>query len=149
MKDIDKLKQLREETGVSYAMCKDALEEAKGDMVKARELLRKKGAEVAEKKSSRETDQGAVFSYIHHNKKIGSLVVLSCETDFVAMNEGFQKLGADIAMHIASIAPSNKEELMASPFIKDPSTTIEGLVKNEILKIGENIIVGDFTRFEI
>jgi elongation factor Ts len=149
MKDIEKIKQLREESGVSYALCTQALKEAEGDMVKARELLKKKGAEVAEKKSDRETDQGAVFTYIHHNKRIGSMVAIHCETDFVAMNTDFQKLGNDIAMHIASIAPANKEELLKSPFIKDPSTSIEQLIKNDILKIGENITLGEFTRFEI
>ncbi len=149
MKDIEKVKQLREESGVSYAMCSQALKDANGDIAKAREFLKKKGAEVAEKKSGRETGQGAVFTYIHHNKKIGAMVTVMCETDFVAMNEDFQKLGNDIAMHIASIAPENKEALMSSSFIKDPSLTIEQLIKNEILKIGENITIGEFNRSEI
>ncbi len=149
MKDIEKIKQLREETGVSYAMCSQALTEAEGDMAKAREFLKKKGAEVAEKKSDRETGQGAIFTYIHHNKRIGAMVTLLCETDFVAMNEDFKKLGGDIAMHIASTNPSDKDSLMTTPFIKDPSLTVEQLIKNDILKIGENIALGEFVRFEI
>ncbi|KXK11944.1 MAG: Elongation factor Ts [Microgenomates bacterium OLB23] len=77
------------------------------------------------------------------------MVTLLCETDFVAMNEDFKKLGNDVAMHIASTNPENKDALLSMPFIKDPSLTIAELVKNEILKIGENIAVGEFVRFEI
>jgi elongation factor Ts len=149
MKDIEKIKQLREETGVSYAMCTQALNEAKGDMGKARELLKQKGAEVAAKKAERETGQGAIFTYVHHNKRIGAMATVLCETDFVAMNDDFKKLGNDIAMHIASINPGDKEVLLSSPFVKDPSVTVEQLIKNEILKIGENITLGEFVRFEI
>lgn len=149
MKDIEKIKQLREETGVSYAMCTQALADASGDMTKARELLKKKGAEVAEKKAERETSQGAIFTYVHHNKRIGAMATILCETDFVAMNDDFKKLGNDIAMHIASTNPENKEALLTGAFIKDPSLTIEQLIKNEILKIGENITLGEFVRFEI
>lgn len=149
MKDIEKIKQLREETGVSYAMCTTALQDAQGDMQKARELLKQKGAEVAQKKAERETGQGSIFTYVHHNKRLGAMVTLLCETDFVAMNTDFQQLGNDIAMHIASIRPNDKDELLASSFIKDPSLTIEELIKNSILKIGENIAVGEFVRFEI
>ena len=149
MSDITKIKQLREETGVSYIMCQKALEEAQGDIKKAITLLRKKGAEVAAKKANRTTGQGAIFTYIHHNKKIGAMIALNCETDFVAINEGFQKLGNDIAMQIASTDPQNINDLMGSPFIKDPKTTIEELIKDNILKIGENIAVGNFVRYEI
>lgn len=149
MKDIEKLKQLREETGVSYAMCKEALDTSKGDIEKARELLKKKGAEVALKKADRETSQGAIFSYIHHNKKIGSLVEIMCETDFVARNETFQKLGNEIAMHVASTNPKNNAKLLKEPFIRDQKITVEALIKDSILKLGENITLGKFIRFEI
>lgn len=149
MKDIEKLKKLREETDVSYAMCKEALDESKGDVEKARALLRKKGAEVAKKKADRETKQGAIFSYVHHNKKIGSLVELMCETDFVARNETFQKLGTDIAMQVASTNPSNTTKLLKEPFIRDPKITVEALIKDAILKLGENVTLGKIIRFEI
>ncbi len=149
MPDMNKLKQLREETGVSYAMCQKVLEEAGNDMDKARDLLRAKGAEVALKKADREMSEGNVFSYIHHNKKIGSLLVIMCETDFVAKNEAFQDLGNDLAMHIASTNPADKEAFLAEGFIKDSSMTVDEKVKSVILKLGENIAVGEFTRFAI
>jgi len=149
MPDMDKLKQLRAETDVSYAMCLKALEDAEGDMDKARDLLRQKGAEVALKKADREMSQGNVFSYIHHNKKIGSLLVIMCETDFVAKNDAFQDLGNDLAMHVASTHPADKEALLAEGFIKDTSMTVDEKIKSVVLKLGENIAVGEFVRFEI
>lgn len=149
MPDMDKLKQLRAETDVSYAMCLKALEDADGDMDKARDLLRQKGAEVALKKADREMSQGNVFSYIHHNKKIGSLLVIMCETDFVAKNDAFQDLGNDLAMHVASTHPADKEALLAEGFIKDTSMTVDEKIKSVVLKLGENIAVGEFVRFEI
>ena len=116
---------------------------------KARENLKKQGAEVAKKKAQRATNQGNVFSYIHHNKKIGALIVLLCETDFVAKNESFQELGADIAMQVASTDPDDIKALLEEKFIKDPSQTIDDLIKAVILKLGENISIGEMTRFEI
>lgn len=149
MSDITKIKQLREETNVSYIMCQKALEEAKGNLDKARDILKKKGAEVAEKKADRETSQGAIFTYVHHNKKIGAMVTLLCETDFVAINSDFQQLGNEIAMQVASTEPKDIAELMSSPFIKDPKLTIEQLVKDNILKLGENISIKEFVRYAI
>ncbi len=147
--DFTKLKELRDETGISYAMCKKALEESDNDTEKAKKLLGEWGIEKAKSKASRDTKQGSVFSYIHHNKKLGSLFELLCETDFVAANDDFQSLGKDIAMHIASTSPENEKELMEAPFIKDPSKTIDNLIKEYILKIGENIKIRKFIRFEI
>lgn len=149
MSDIDKIKQLRAETYVSYALCKSALDEAKGDIEKAREILKRKGAEVALKKADREMNQGNVFAYIHHNKKIAAMVTLLCETDFVAKNDEFQELGNNLAMHIASTNPEDKDALMKASFIKDPSVTVDQLLKNVILKLGENMSVGEFSRFEV
>lgn len=146
---MDKLKQLRAETNVSYAMCKKALDEAQGDLEKARELLKAKGAEVAQKKADRDTNEGNVFSYIHHNKKIGALITLLCETDFVAKNDGFQQVGNDIAMQVASTNPEDKDALLKESFIKDPKMTVDDLIKEQILKLGENISIGEITRFEI
>lgn len=147
--DFEKLKTLRADTGVSFSVCKKALEEAENDIEKAKKLMQKWGVEQASKKESRQTSQGAVFSYIHHNKKIGCIVELLCETDFVANNADFQNLGADIALHIAFANPENIEELQKSQFVKDESKTIDGLIKEHILKIGENIQIGRFTRYSI
>jgi hypothetical protein len=108
MKDIEKIKQLREETGVSYAMCTQALNEAKGDMAKARELLKQKGAEVAAKKAERETGQGAIFTYVHHNKRIGAMATVLCETDFVAMNDDFKKLNDVIGASLKGSLSGNQ-----------------------------------------
>lgn len=147
--DFAKLKQLRDETGISIALCKKALEESDNAIDKAKKLLEEWGIEKAKSKASRETKQGAVFSYIHHNKKIGALVEIFCETDFVATNDDFGTMGRDIAMHIASVSPENEKELLDSAFIKDPSKTIDNLIKEYILKIGENMKIGKFIRFEI
>lgn len=147
--DITKLKQLREETGISYALCKKSLEDSGNDIEKAKKLLEGWGIEKAKSKANRETKQGSLFSYIHHNKKLGAFVEVLCETDFVATNEDFQTLGNDIAMHIASVHPESEAELLASLFIKDQSKTIDNLIKEYILKIGENIKIGKFVRFEI
>lgn len=149
MSDLDKLKQLREETGVSYAICKKALDEAEGNVEKARDILKSKGAEVAKKKAERATNQGSIFSYIHHNTKIGTLVVLLCETDFVAKNDSFKELGKGIAMQIATVNPENRDELLASDYFQDSSKTIDELIKEQVLKLGENITLGEYVRYEI
>lgn len=146
---IDHLKQLREETGVSFALCKQALEKSNNDIEKAKIELKKMGVEHAHKKAKREAKQGSFFSYIHHNKKIVATLELLCETDFVANNSDFQALGNDIVQQIASMNPDTKETLLKQPFIKDNSLTIEELIKQAILKIGENIIIGRFERWEI
>lgn len=147
--DVTKLKKLREETGISFSLCKKALEETDNDLNEAKKKLQKWGSEKAVGKSSRTTGQGAIFSYVHHNKKIASLIELRCETDFVAGTDDFQVLGADLAMQIASTNPADEADLLASPFIKDNSLTIENLLQKYILKTGENIRIGRFTRFSL
>ena len=147
--DIDKLKQLREETGVSFSLCKKALDESEESIDQAKKILTRWGIEKAEGKADRETKEGAIFSYIHHNKKIGVLVEVLCETDFVARNDDFQNLGRDISLQIASTNPENNETLFGQEFIKDPSKTIDQIIKEAILKIGENITIGKFTRFSL
>jgi elongation factor Ts len=101
----DQIKELRDVTGVSVMQCKKALEEAGGDTEKAILLLRKKSGDVASKKAERELGAGTVASYIHNNKSVGAMVILSSETDFVSKNEDFQKLAYDIAMHVAATNP--------------------------------------------
>ncbi|OGK14946.1 translation elongation factor Ts [Candidatus Roizmanbacteria bacterium RIFCSPHIGHO2_01_FULL_39_12b] len=149
MSQTELLKKLREETGLSYSECFKALTQAKGDLTQAKGLLKEWGVNFAEKKSEREAHEGRVFTYVHHNRKIGSMVEVMCETDFVAKNEEFMTLGADIAMQIASTAPQSRDELMKSEFIKDTSTTIENHIKQFIFKLGENITIGRFERFAL
>jgi len=149
MKQTELLKTLRAQTGLSYNECLKALKESDNDLEKAKALLKKWGVTFAEKKSDREATEGGVFTYVHHNRKIGAMVELMCETDFVAKNEEFMALGADIAMQIASVAPTSREDLMASEFIKDSSVSIENHIKQFIFKLGENITIGRFERFSL
>jgi elongation factor Ts len=110
--DVKQIKKLRDETQASIADCRVALEEAKGNYEKAIEFLKKKGIERAEKKSTRETAQGLVESYIHQNGKVGVLVKMLCETDFVARTDDFKHLLHEVAMQIAAMNPKNVEALL-------------------------------------
>lgn len=143
------IKKLREETGAGMLDCKKALEESNGDMDKAKEWVKARGLAKAEKKADRETNEGYIASYVHMTGKIASLVEILCETDFVAMNEEFQAMARDIAMQVASMNPENVEELMKQDFIKDPSMTIEGLLKSLSGKIGEKFVINRFVRYQI
>jgi len=149
MISAEAVKKLREETGASMIECKKALEEAQGDEAKAKEILGKLGAAMAQKKAQRQTNSGLVVSYIHGNQKIGVLMSLYCETDFVARNENFKALANDLCLQVAAANPAGNEELLAQPFIKDPAKTVQGLLNETIGKLGENIKLGKFTRFEI
>ncbi|MFZ2199522.1 MAG: translation elongation factor Ts [Microgenomates group bacterium] len=140
---VDQIKELREETGAGIMDVRKALTESEGDTKKAKEWLEKKGMKRAAEKSDRTTEAGYVFSYVHFNGKVGSLVKLACETDFVAKTEDFQLLGKEIAMQVASMKPENVEELLKQDYLKDTSKTIEGMIKLISGKTGENIkIVG-------
>ena len=143
------LKKLREQTNVSVMACKKALDEAAGDYNAACEILRKESELVALKKSERETKAGVIDSYIHSNKKIGVLVELKSETDFVANTNEFQKLAHDIAMHIAAYNPQTSEELFNQEYIRDPGTTVEATLKEAIQKFGEKIEISRFERFSL
>lgn len=147
--DITLLKRLREETQVSIADCRKALEESGGDYQKALEWLRKHGIEKAEKKTERETSQGLINSYIHQNGRVGALVELLCETDFVARTSEFKNLAHEIAMQVAAMNPKNVEALLKQEYIRDNSKTVSDLVKETIAKLGENIILKNFTRYEL
>lgn len=142
---LEKIKQLREETGCGVMDAKKALEEANGDMKKAKELVYARGLEKAAKKADRETKEGYVGAYVHTTGKVAAMVNLLCETDFVARNEEFQNLAREIAMQVASMRPENVEELMQQEYIRDSKQTIESLVKSLSGKVGENITVGDFS----
>jgi elongation factor Ts len=191
---MEQVKALREKTGAGIVDVKKALDEAGFDEAKAIEILRKRGQDKAMKKSDRETHEGLVVSYVHSNGRIGTLVKLYCETDFVSRNEEFQELGRDIAMHIAALAPLvvkpeevsdevvarekaiwqeqlategkpadlvekilvGKEEkfrndvaLLGQSFVKDPTKTVGALLTEKIHKLGENIQVGSFIRYEL
>ena len=143
------IKDLREKTQAGFADCKNALEEAKGDMKVATEILRKKGFEKAAKKSDRETGQGLVESYVHQTGRVGVLVSLLCETDFVARTDEFKSLAHEIAMQVAAMNPKDVSSLLKQEYIRDGSRTINDLVTEAIAKLGENIKLGSFSREEI
>ena len=123
--------------------------QAQGDTKQALEILKQSGAAIAEKKSSRSTNEGLVASYIHATKKVGVLVELLCETDFVARNPLFTELAHDCALHIAAMQPQDVPELLAQPFVKDESMSVGKLITDAIAKLGENIKINRFQRFEI
>ena len=158
------IKRLREETGAGVMDAKRALEEASGDFDEARKLIRKQGMAAAAKRSERETSQGVVESYIHGQGRIGALVELQCETDFVARTDTFKQLARDVAMQVAAMnplgltvdevpddCPGKPEDhaLLLQSFIRDPGVTIEDLVQAAIGQTGENIKIGRFQRFEL
>lgn len=193
MVSIDQVKQLRQETGVSVTDCQKALTETKGDVEKAREVLRKWGKEFASKKTSRETKQGIIETYLHPNRKVGVMVQIHCETDFVAKSDEFKRLAHELCLQIAAMSPlylksedipeefldgekkiyqeqlknsgkpqkivdqviegklkKYKEEisLFSQPWIKDDTKTMKDLVEEYIAKLGENILVRRFIRYD-
>ena len=143
------IKKLRNETGAPVLRVKKVLEEVGGNEKKAFAILRKEGFEKAAKRAGRQTSQGVVVNYVHHNNKVAAMVELLCETDFVAKNELFQELAHSLAMQIASLNPKDIKELEDQEFIKDPSKKIADLVKEIIAKTGENVKIGRFYRVEI
>ena len=157
---IDQIKALREETGAGVMDCRGALEEADGDMDTARELLREKGIATAAKRADRATGQGLIESYIHSGR-IGVLVDLRCETDFVARTEPFKELAHDIAMQVASMQPAaisadqldgedeDATALLDQPFIRDAGQTIADRINDVIASVGEKIEVARFVRYEV
>ena len=147
--DVEKVKHLRESTGLSFNEIKKALDETGGDVAKAMEILRVHGVKMAEKKSSREVKEGVIASYVHATKKLGSMVEVLCETDFVARNADFQELARELAMHIAAMKPIDVGDLLEQPYVKDPDITVKDLINSYIAKLGENIQIGRFEIFQI
>ncbi len=186
--------ELRKQTGAGMMECKRALQESDGDTEKAIALLRKKGAAKADKRAGRSATEGVIGSYIHFNGRVGVLIELNCETDFVARTDGFQSLSKDLALHIASarpvavsaddlpeelvakereiieaqVAESGKPEavrekmikgklqkfrkeraLLDQPFVKNDKQTVGDLVKEVASKVGENVVVRRFVRYEL
>jgi elongation factor Ts len=147
--DVKLIKKLRDETQASIADCRNALEETGGNYDKAIAWLKKHGIEKAEKKVNRITAQGLVESYIHQNGKVGALIEILCETDFVARTDDFKHLAHEVAMQVAAMDPKDVDTLLKQEYIRDNSVTIENLIKQSISKLGENIVVKGITRFEI
>lgn len=143
--NVNDIKKLRGETGAGIADCRKALEESKGDFAKAKEWLKQKGLEKSAEKSDREVKAGLVETY-SHNGKVGVLVEVLCETDFVAKTEDFKNLAHELALQIASMKPESVADLLEQEYIRDNSQTIDQLIKGVIGKLGENIQVGRFER---
>lgn len=143
------LKKLREETQASISDCQRALEESGGDYQKAFKLIKVKGFEKAKKKEGRETGEGLIEAYIHQNGRVGAIVELLCETDFVAKTSEFKHLAHELAMQVAAMNPKNVDSLLKQGYIRDNSKTVSDLIKETIVKLGENIILKRFERFEI
>ena len=148
MVTLDQIKELRELTGVSVMQCKMALEEADGDMEKAKVLLRKKGSDIATKKSERGLGAGVVEVYIHNTKQVGAIIVLSCETDFVAKNEGFIQLARDIAMQIVATAPKfTQREDVTEEDTKVAEEVFHKEVEDKPIEMQKKIIQGKIDSF--
>ncbi len=146
---MDKIKELRVLTGAGIMDAKKALEEAGGDMDKAKELISARGLAKAESKSGREVASGKVYCYTHGGGVAASMVEVACETDFVAKTPEFEALCKEIAMQIVSMSPENVEELLKQAYIRDSSKTMDQLVKELSGKTGENIRVTRFSRFKL
>lgn len=142
------IKELREKSGAGVMECKKALEDAGGDFETALRLIEERGFLKAEKKSERQTGAGLIFSYVH-NDRIGVLLEINCETDFVARLDDFRDLARNIAMQIAAMDPKDIEALLVQPYIRDESMVVADLIKKAIAKIGENIQVARFCRYAL
>jgi elongation factor Ts len=161
---VSAVKEVRTKTSAGMLDCRKALEQCNGDVSGAIEALRLKGFAMAEKRATRAVGEGVVAAYIHHNNRVGALVELNCETDFVARTDDFRRLAYDIAMHVVASKPVYlcKEDmpaeceltaeeacLLAQPYVKDPSKTVADLITESIATTGENIKIGHFSRIEV
>ena len=191
---IEKIKQLREETAAGMMDVKRALEESDGDMDGARRVLRERGQAIAAKKSGRETSQGLIDAYVHFNGRVGVLVEVNCETDFVARTPEFKEFARNVALHVASMKPlcvapedipaealeeerqivekqvtemgkpediarrivdgrmqkwTSEQALLTQAYVRDPDKTVGDLLQETIQKVGENVVVRRFTRYEL
>ena len=143
------IKSLRDETKAGIMDVKEALEEAKGNEKKALVVLKKKGLEKVKKRAGKEVSVGQVFAYIHSGGQVGAIVILLSETDFVSRSDEFAKLGKELAMQIASMAPKNLKELLAQTYIRDPKKKIDDLIIEYSAKFKEKIAVRAFERFSV
>lgn len=158
------VKELRDQCGAGVMECRNALMEAGGSIDKALEILKEKGLTKAAKKAGRATTQGLIEAYIHTGGRIGAMVELSCESDFVARTAEFKELAHDVAMQVAAIpalyiskdeipegveVESETDCLLLQPFIKNPDSTIQDIITETIAKVGENIKLKRFVRFDL
>lgn len=148
MLEMEAVKKLREITGAGVMECRRALLDAGGDLERAKELIHQRGLAKVEKRAGRETGAGWIQTYVH-NERIGVMLELRAETDFVVRSEPFQRLARELAMQIAAMAPLTVEELLNQPYIRDESLTVGDLVKDVIARVGENIRLGRFYRIEL
>ncbi len=161
---MDLIKALRQRTSAGVMDSKRALEEAGGDLDRAEEILREQGIASAAKKAGRETSEGVVETYVHSGGRIGAMVELNCETDFVARTPEFRELAHDVALQVAAMSPlyvdaedvpegdaAEPEEscLLRQPFIKDTTRTVGDLVTETVGRLGENIRIRRFSRFSL
>ena len=160
----ERVKELREKCGAGIMDCRNALIETQGDMEKAQEMLREKGMLAAAKKTERVTAQGLIHAYVHTGGRIGALIELNCETDFVTRTDEFKALAHDLAMQVAAMCPVYLTEadkpvdcdtepqvacLMLQAYIKDPTRTVQDIIMEGIARLGENIRLKRFARFEL
>ena len=158
------VKELRDQSGAGIMDCRNVLLETEGDMAKALQILKKRSLFHAQKKSGRYTNQGIIETYIHTRGYIGAMIEVNCETDFVARTDEFKELAHHLAMQVAAVCPQfvSKEEipegddidpkqacLLLQPFIKDPGKAVQDIINETIAKVGENIKVSRFARFEL
>lgn len=146
--NLDYIKKLREQTGAGIADCKEALSQSKGNIETAKQWLKQKGFEKAASKAEREVKAGLVDVY-SHGGKVGVMVELLCETDFVARTEDFKTLAHELSLQIASMSPASVEELLKQEYIRDNTQTVDQLIKSVSGKLGENIQVGRFERIAL
>lgn len=161
---LDRVKELREQSGAGIMQCRNALTEAQGDMEKAHQILKEQGLLKAKEKEERATTQGLVEAYIHTGGRVGAMVELNCETDFVARTDEFKELAHQLAMQVAAMSPRFISEedfsegndlepqtacLLLQPYIKDPDKSVQEIITETIAKVGENIKVSRFARFEL
>lgn len=142
------VQKLREATGAGVMECQKALKEANGDFTSAVKFINQWGAAKVEKRAGRDTRAGLIYSYVH-NERIGVLLDIRAETDFVVRSEPFRKLAQEIAMQIAASAPSDAETLLKEPYIRDESKTVQDTINEVIAKVGENVSVNKFFRIEL
>lgn len=146
---MDQIKVLREKTQAGVMDAKKALEESNGDMAKAEAWIAEHSVLKAEKKADRETSQGTIGMYVHHDGKRGAIVKLLCETDFVARTDEFKTVARELAMQVTSMNPESKEEFLEQVYIRDQKVTITQLIKQLSAKTGENVQLGEYARLEL
>lgn len=148
MANVEEIQKLREQTGAGVMEAKKALEEAAGDYDRAVAIIQERGQAKVEKRADRATGAGLLKTYIH-NGRIGVLLEVRAETDFVVRSEPFQALAQDLVMQIAAMEPGSVEDLLKQPFIRDDKKVVNDLVKDVIARVGENVRVEKFFRIEI